>query len=376
MGLEVYYRLDVNLVAFVVLGIYVLIAMSRLDSKDTLNRLFLFVSIVVLTQLLIEAGTVWINRQDNLALVPLSNALHMILFMVGPIIALSWFYFLLNLVLHRNEIPLWLHVFAGSLLAFSLFTAAMSPLTGWVFTVSNQNVYQRGPFFIAQGLMTYVYLLAATMLTFIFRRRILPSEQPLLYVFGLLPIAGGLLQVFIYGVLSMWSSVAFTLVIGYVFLQERMMKTDYLSQAITRESFIRYMTRELMRGATIARGIVFIDMDHLKAINDKYGHAEGDHAIVTLVRVIKENMQANEMIVRMGGDEFLLVLNAMHKTHLKDRMDAFMDAFGHYNAKKNKPYTISFSYGADVFFSDKDELEGFIRRLDHEMYQAKQQFKA
>lgn len=374
MGLEVYYRLDVNIVAFIVLGIYVLIALTRLDLSDALNRLFLFVSVVVLTQLLIEAGTVWINRQDNLAFVPLSHALHMILFMVGPIIAMSWFYFLLHLVLDRREIPVGIHILAGTLLMFSLFTAAASPLTGWVFTVTDQNVYQRGPFFIAQGLITYVYLFAATTLTFIFRRRILPSEQPLLYVFGLLPIVGGLFQVFIYGVLSIWSSVAFTLVIGYVFLQERMMKIDFLSQAITRESFIRYMTRELMRGATIRRGIVFIDMDHLKAINDKYGHAEGDQAIITLVRVIKENMQSNEMVVRMGGDEFLLVLNAVHKTHLKDRMDAIMDAFGHFNAKKIKPYTLSFSYGADVFFSDKDELEAFIRRLDHQMYQAKQQF--
>ena len=375
MSLDVFYRLDVNIVAFVFLGIFLLVALKRLDPHDGLNRLFFFVSAIVMTQLLIEAGTVWINRQDNLSLIPLSQGLHMVLFIVGPTISIAWFYFLLFFIFDRHEVPTWVHVLAFSLLGIALFTAIMSPITGWVFNVTSQNVYERGPFFLPQVALTYVYLLAATSLVFIFRERVLPQERMLLLLFGVLPILGGMVQVLIYGVLLIWSSVAFTLAIGFIFLQERSMQIDFLSQAITRESFMKYMHRRILRGSEFTQGIVFVDMNGLKNINDQYGHAEGDDAIKTMVRVFKENLHQNEYVVRMGGDEFILVLNTFYQNHLDDRMAAILDAMGEHNSKNQKPYVISFSHGSGVFQSTQDELELFIRRLDRKMYEVKKKFK-
>jgi diguanylate cyclase (GGDEF)-like protein len=54
--------------------------------------------------------------------------------------------------------------------------------------------------------------------------------------------------------------------------------------------------------------IVYVDMDKFKTINDNYGHEIGDEILKLLVRTIKNNVRSSDCIVRMGGDEFLVVL--------------------------------------------------------------------
>jgi diguanylate cyclase (GGDEF)-like protein len=52
--------------------------------------------------------------------------------------------------------------------------------------------------------------------------------------------------------------------------------------------------------------VIFIDINNFKAINDTYGHKEGDHAIVTFSKIIAKSVRKNDLTARMGGDEFLI----------------------------------------------------------------------
>ncbi len=349
MTLEAYYRADINFIAFIVLSIYVFYSIKSLDLTDKMNRLFIFISTTVLFQLLFEAATVMINRVDVSWFVELSYVLHVLLFVTGAIIAYTWFFFLLNFVLRPNEIPKSVHVLAGIMLATSLFLALSSPLTGWVFSVTSDNVYVRGPLFLIQIVITYLFIFSAALSLFLFRSRVTVKDRRLLLIFGLFPIALGSVQVFVYGVLLIWSSIAFAFVIGSIHLQERMLQTDDLTHAVTRASFMSHMERKILRGIEDTLGMVFVDLDGLKAINDQFGHAEGDHALRTIVGIIKENIGIKDSVVRMGGDEFLIVIDTESHARLIETMDRIEAALKRYNDSSDKPYRIEFCYGADLF---------------------------
>jgi diguanylate cyclase (GGDEF)-like protein len=375
MPLEVYYRVDVNFIAFVVLGIFTWFSFKRLDLTDKLNRLFIFVSITVLFQLLIETSTVFINERDTLIYMLLSNFLHVVLFAVGAYIAYLWFYFQLQFIFRKDEIPKYVYRISKGLLAIAIFLSLSSPLTGWVFTINDQNVYTRGPLFIHQMAITYLFIVSSIFCIIKYRRRLTREDRHMLYVFAFLPVIAGSFQVFIYGILLIWGGIAFTLVIGYSFLRERTIQLDYLTQAVTRESFIRYIERRTLRGIEDTFGMAFLDMNGLKMINDQFGHIEGDFALQTVVKLIKQNIDQKEWIVRMGGDEFLIVLNTDSRLELNKRLHNIEKTIIEYNQKTTKPYQIIMSYGADLFNQKEHELSDFIRRLDHEMYEAKKKSK-
>jgi len=64
-----------------------------------------------------------------------------------------------------------------------------------------------------------------------------------------------------------------------------------------------------VRGAAEGRvGCIYLDIDHFKQYNDKNGHAEGDAVLVKMARFLMRHVRAEEAVVRVGGDEFLVVL--------------------------------------------------------------------
>ncbi len=371
MSLESYYRLDINIISFLVLSIFLYLAVKRLDLSDKLNRWYVYISSVILLQILIETSTVLMNRIDTSFFITMSYILHTMLFIIGPICAYAWFYFMVYYVINKDEVLFIIKLISKILLFISITFSILSPINGWIFSVSEGNVYMRGPLFIYFMSVPYIYLLAATTYVYIYRNRVLKQEKPLLYIYGLLPIVGGVAQILVYGVLLVWSSIAFTLVFAYVFLIERTTQIDYLSQAITRESFFRNIDRQIARSSQDNYGMVFLDMNKLKKINDEFGHSEGDIAIQNTVRLIKECLNNNEWVVRMGGDEFLIVLNIDNHDLLQSRINDINKSFDDYNHNSNKPYKLSFSYGADIFKAENYELEAFIRKLDQQMYLSK-----
>lgn len=373
MSLELYYRIDINIIAFIVLFIFTYFAFKRFDLSERLNQLYMLISVSILFQLVFETITAYINRIDIPVLALLNFTLHMLLFIIGPIVAFMWFYFLIDLVKKRSDFSKWFHRGALLLLSVAILLALMTPVTGWLFYVTDSNIYVRGPLFVIPMVINYFFILAGTALLCIYNKNVTRQDRVLVYLLGIIPVLGGFFQVLIYGVLLIWSSVAFTLVIAYIFLSERTTRIDYLTQAITRESFMHYMSRQMLRKSERIVGLVYLDMDGLKSINDQYGHTEGDHALKTIVNLIKQHIHQNELIVRMGGDEFLIVMDVSSKAEITARISTIKNAVKDYNDKSLKPYLVSFSHGEVLFDKSHDELEKVIKAIDFEMYRHKQE---
>ena len=65
---------------------------------------------------------------------------------------------------------------------------------------------------------------------------------------------------------------------------------------------------EQARRAARPLSLLSLDIDHFKAVNDTYGHAAGDYVLQTLVRMLKQHIRSFDLLCRLGGEEFVLLL--------------------------------------------------------------------
>ncbi|HEX2057302.1 MAG TPA: sensor domain-containing diguanylate cyclase [Actinomycetota bacterium] len=91
--------------------------------------------------------------------------------------------------------------------------------------------------------------------------------------------------------------------------------------------------------------LVYIDVDHMKSINDTHGHAEGDRALVDFARILAANLRESDFIARLGGDEFCVVLSGGDEGQDRAAIARIERAVAEHNAAGARPYELSFSVG-------------------------------
>jgi diguanylate cyclase (GGDEF)-like protein len=116
--------------------------------------------------------------------------------------------------------------------------------------------------------------------------------------------------------------------------------------------------------------VAFIDIDHFKSINDQFGHEAGDKTLVTLTERIGEKQRRGDMLVRWGGEEFLLI---MPNTDLAQAANAIarQRAHGYGPRPDGKPLTASVGI-AERTEEDTQDWRTLLDKADQRMYRAKQ----
>lgn len=123
--------------------------------------------------------------------------------------------------------------------------------------------------------------------------------------------------------------------------------------------------------------VVFMDVDGLKEVNDAYGHDEGDFLIKEVATILKDNKRHGEIIMRYGGDEFVLLASGYTDEDASACVDRIEAAMNHYNELGRKEYHIEASIGYCITtLESPDALNTLIEDADHEMYKKKYVKKA
>jgi diguanylate cyclase (GGDEF)-like protein len=118
--------------------------------------------------------------------------------------------------------------------------------------------------------------------------------------------------------------------------------------------------------------VLYLDLDRFKAVNDSLGHKAGDRLLVEVAARLRELVRDAETIARMGGDEFVVVMNAEHAhasaTALAQRM---VEAIGQpYQIGVHKLH-IGLSVGVALFPHDGSDADELLRKADLALYRAK-----
>jgi diguanylate cyclase (GGDEF)-like protein len=122
-------------------------------------------------------------------------------------------------------------------------------------------------------------------------------------------------------------------------------------------------------------GVIVIDIDNFKKINDIYGHTMGDKVLVTITSTLKKTMRPTDIIARWGGDEFILLISGIDKSKLHSFLNRFSKEIENLNYFKEIKGLISASMGVAIYPSDAETLDNLIEIADRNMYDNKKQKK-
>ena len=119
-------------------------------------------------------------------------------------------------------------------------------------------------------------------------------------------------------------------------------------------------------------GVLMVDIDYFKMINDTYGHDVGDEAIRTIAKVIKECIRKSDIAIRFGGEEFLVLLYNCDKAFVADVAEKIRAAFSKQKIPAGSDvFTKTLSVGAAMFPEDSESIWKCIKFADISLYHAK-----
>jgi diguanylate cyclase (GGDEF)-like protein len=137
---------------------------------------------------------------------------------------------------------------------------------------------------------------------------------------------------------------------------------------LQREQYARIAERK--QGHVV---VLFIDIDDMKGINDRFGHAVGDEAVKELSQILLETFRKSDVIARVGGDEFCALLTETTAGAVEIAIARLYGVLAGHNAREDRPYRLSVSVGRASWDGlGSCDFEALVRLADRSMYAQKQ----
>ena len=198
-------------------------------------------------------------------------------------------------------------------------------------------------------------------------------------IYSVFPILGAVVQYMFYDGLNvelpfLVGSLVVACVVGYIHIIGDQVQLDYLTGTYTRYPFYKRLETKIKQhhGNLF---VVMIDLNDFKAINDTYGHNDGDEALVVFSKALKtvgDRYQA--FTARYGGDEFSVILELENKDDINNYCQEITEEIENLDWNKTKKQKISASIGYAHLNSNEDTLLEIIKRADMQMYGEKIQY--
>jgi diguanylate cyclase (GGDEF)-like protein len=153
--------------------------------------------------------------------------------------------------------------------------------------------------------------------------------------------------------------------------------TDFLTDLPNARSLFVHLDAELARRARTRENVTVLvtDLDGFKAVNDRFGHLEGNKLLKAVAHCLKLNCREYDYVARMGGDEFVMVLPGLKKEDLQQRTDRISNMIVEVSRQTIGEDIIGISIGAVHAPEDGRDAEALLGEADRRMYRMKEQRK-
>ena len=321
----------------------------------------------------ILGGTMY--EYNRLVLI-VSNSLY---FFSGSLIG----YFYTNYILHKigKEEKKWQKalIFIPVLLVTILLV--INIFNGMLFTINENNLYSRGKYIYLFSLIiaTYIIVMGANLVYCYFKNidnKKLKEEFKKLLIFTSIPIVSALIQNFNYGITLGQVGLTLSVLLIYLNGQKKDSNIDELTGIYNRRAFNRNVSR--LFNSKKLMFLMLMDANDFKMINDKYGHLEGDKALVAIANILKNaisNTDKDYFLARYGGDEFIIVGEIKSQDDVDELMLQIEEEEKRYNKETKNKYNIKLSIGYSLRNNEHTSVESLIEAADNKMYARKKEMK-
>lgn len=371
MSLGLYY-LEINAISLIILAILFNNERKKLG-KTAEQRSFNLIIVSVIAIVIFDSIMWAVSGQDFIG----AKTIHWIsacfYYLLNCFVPFTWFFYV---VVYCNLYQRYFktnrkYILFLPLLINTLLTC-INYFTHWIFYINDRNIYIRGSLFIMTVILGFSYLVMATFVvvrryrkeTFIEEK----SKMKTMLMFMVLPAAGAIAQMWIFGASLVWIGATLALLMVFVNIQNSQITTDLLTGLNNRYQFNRYLGKAFVNDEERENdGLILIDVNNFKSINDSYGHLVGDEALIIVSTILKKCCNKHKsFLARYGGDEFIVVCNDYDHQELIYLINDKMNEFNDTTSKKFK-LTLSIGYAA---FKDKsiNTVDELIAKADKEMY--------
>jgi diguanylate cyclase (GGDEF)-like protein len=370
---QLIYVLSLPVFSFVILCIIAYRMYRNQDMENRQTRLFMSLIWLNAVQLAVDALSACFDVFNCRFAGVCAEALSVADLLFQTIIPCVWMCFVLEVTGKKSCLTKWPGVvsfFPGLAVIVILFA---TPFTGAGFIYNGTNVYERTPgtyFIIFVDLM---YLLAAYIVVFRARYRMGRRKTRALLGFALPPAAGGILEIFFPFLDITWPLMTISLLVNYLAVQNEQILFDHLTGVNNRRSLDIALRRKI-NGSQRSDflGLLLIDLDKFKSINDTYGHLEGDTALEATAQILRKCFHHGDFIARYGGDEFLVIVDMHDKNDIQLIEKRVQTQVSAWNRTSGKPWKIEFSIGSISYPPDAAVLpEDCLREIDLRLYEKK-----
>lgn len=263
-------------------------------------------------------------------------------------------------------------------LILSIFFLIINLTKKILFTISIDNLYSPGKYIYLYNLINAVYVLIiiTNLISYYFYNKNSKNEIKSLILFTLLPVVSAGIQNYNYGIIL--GQVGFTLseLLIYFNNQKKEANYDELTGVYNRRAFNKRANKIYYSNKSMF--LMLMDADDFKIINDKYGHLEGDQALIQIAYILNSainNTHKNYSLARYGGDEFVIVGNIQNKDEVAQLINQIEEEEKKYNKETNNKYNIKLSIGYALQNDNHTSVEDLIKEADALMYAKKRKRK-
>jgi diguanylate cyclase (GGDEF)-like protein len=354
---------QVNIISAIVLLLFWMYACSVLDKKSYINKIYLVSLSLNLILIVLEVTFNIIVKMDSISIF-FPRVIGGLIFALSPLLAYQFlqfvcYYFSTPYKIKRSIKTIFaVLIFLNSIVAISSFKSKM-------FIESIRITEYTVPFSIS-----LIFLVYSAFTIFKNKKTLINFEYIYIITICIITSVLVLAQFIASETRFIWCSSTFTVILMFIVLQQRELYRDPLTGARNRLVLKKCLDAHAKKAVTNL-SVVMIDLDYFKNINDSFGHSEGDYALRVFVRLLQKVYSENGIVIRMGGDEFLVLIygvSTLEVNELIKKMSKMVDKF---NNKGIKPYRIKYSCASGTYNNSDISIDQFIHEIDMKMYQNK-----
>lgn len=232
-------------------------------------------------------------------------------------------------------------------------------------------------FLIAVPIIYIVAILGYAMKRAIAAESLIERRDHLLVgLFPLLVVFGGLAQVIVMSETPIFCfSSTILMLIFYIGSMKTQISTDPLTGLNNRGQLANYVAQKSnIHHENRLTIVIMLDINDFKLINDTYGHAEGDRALILVSNALKEVVRNHSIpmfLARYGGDEFILVAHPTSESEIDAIICEIRERIEARCRMEGTPYTISIGAGYDKLAGETDTFQKCMQRADEKLYEDK-----